>query len=54
MTVDLSAAKGKLSVEWMHPITGKITPGEAVEGGGKRTLKAPFAGDAVLFVRAVP
>ena len=54
VTVDLSAAKGKLSVEWMHPITGKITPGEAVEGGGKRTLKAPFAGDAVLFVRAVP
>ena len=54
VTVDLSAAKGKLSAEWMHPITGKITPGEAVEGGGKRTLKAPFAGDAVLFVRAVP
>ena len=31
--VDLSAAKGKLAVEWMHPITGKITPGATVEGG---------------------
>ena len=53
-TVDLSAAKGELAVEWMHPITGKITPGEAVEGGGKRTLKAPFAGDAVVYVQSAP
>ena len=40
-TIDLSAAKGRLSVEWMHPVTGKITRGEAVEGGAERTLKAP-------------
>jgi hypothetical protein len=53
-TVDLSAAKGKIAVEWTHPITGKTTPGEAVDGGGKRTVKAPFAGDAVLYLRAVP
>ena len=53
-TVDLSAAKGKLAVEWTHPITGKTTPGEAVDGGGKRTVKAPFAGDAVLYLRTVP
>jgi hypothetical protein len=51
-TVDLSAAKGKLAAEWSHPITGKTTHGEAVEGGGKRALKAPFAGDAVLYLRA--
>ena len=38
----------------MHPITGKITPGEPVEGGGKRSVKAPFGGDAVLYVRAMP
>ena len=53
-TVDLSAAKGKLAVEWMHPITGKITAGRAVEGGAKRTLKAPFGGDAVLYLRTMP
>ena len=30
--VDLSA-KGKFSVEWMHPITGKIVPGGNLDGG---------------------
>ena len=38
----------------MHPITGKITAGEAMEGGAKRTLKAPFGGDAVLYLRTMP
>ena len=52
--MDLSAAKGKLAAEWSHPITGKTTHGEAVEGGGKHALKAPFAGDAVLYLRAAP
>ena len=53
-TVDISAAKGRLAVEWMHPITGKITDGGAMEGGAKRTLKAPFGGDAVLYLRTMP
>src|SRR5262249_32990366 len=53
-TVDISAAKGRLAVEWMHPITGKITNGGAMEGGAKRTLKAPFGGDAVLHLRTMP
>jgi hypothetical protein len=53
-TVDLSAAKAKLAVEWSHPITGVTIPGEAVEGGAKRTVKAPFAGDAALYLRVVP
>ena len=48
--VDLSAAKGKLAVEWMHPITGQITPADPVEGGAKREFAAPFAGDAVLYL----
>ncbi len=54
VTVDLSGAKGKLSSEWTHPITGKITAGEAVEGGKRRTFKAPFDGDAVLYLRKMP
>jgi Putative collagen-binding domain of a collagenase len=53
-TLDVTAAQGELSVEWMHPITGKITPGEPVEGGGRRALKAPFEGDAVLIARRLP
>jgi hypothetical protein len=52
-TVDLSAAKGPLSVEWMHPVTGKITKGETVEGGAKRTLRSPLQGDAALYLRSI-
>ena len=53
-TVDLSAAQGRLSVEWTHPITGKITAGGEIDGGVKRTLKAPFGGDVVLYLRTMP
>jgi hypothetical protein len=51
VTVDLSAASGTLTVEWMHPVEGTITPGEAVAGGGKQAFSAPFGGDAVLHIR---
>jgi hypothetical protein len=34
--VDLSGASGRLSVEWMHPITGKITSGADLRGGDWR------------------
>lgn len=54
VTVDLSMARGRLSAEWMHPVTGEVTPGGAVEGGAKRTLEAPSRGDAVLYVRVEP
>jgi len=50
VTVDLSAATGELAVEWMHPVEGTITPGEAVAAGGKRAFRAPSNGDAVLHV----
>src|SRR5262249_58812599 len=53
-TVDLSGVEGKLAVEWTHPITGQSTSGDAVAGGAKRTLKAPFDGDAVLYLRTMP
>lgn len=48
VTVDLTAAAGKLSVEWMQPDEGTITAGEAVEGGAKRVLRTPFPGDAAV------
>ena len=31
-------------------LEGKITPGEATAGGTKRQFKAPFTGDAVLYI----
>lgn len=49
-TVDLSAAKGELAVEWLNPRTGKTTRRKAVAGGAKRSFTAPFQGDAVLFL----
>jgi hypothetical protein len=51
VTVDLSAATGQLAVEWLHPIQGTTTAGGTVDGGAKRALKAPFDGDAVLYLR---
>ncbi|MGA2032770.1 MAG: hypothetical protein ABSG68_10965 [Thermoguttaceae bacterium] len=52
VTVDLSAAKGKLMVEWLRPADGMIiTDNGTVSGGAKCMLKAPFSGDAVLYLR---
>jgi hypothetical protein len=50
-TVDLSAARGTFRVEWMNPTNGKTSTAEAIAGGAKRTLKAPFRGDAVLYLK---
>ncbi len=52
VTLDLSAVSGELNVEWLHPSDGNITPAEPISGGGPRALKAPFIGDAVLYLRA--
>lgn len=51
VTVDLSAATGELAVEWLRPVNGTATQGGTVAGGAQRTLKAPFIGDAVLFLQ---
>lgn len=51
LTVDLSPASGRtFSVEWMHPVTGRITPADPVSGGAARTLRPPFAGPAVAYL----
>ncbi|MFQ5809877.1 MAG: putative collagen-binding domain-containing protein, partial [Armatimonadota bacterium] len=52
VTVDLSDAKGALGVQWFNPQTGARMEGGSVEGGAKRELEAPFAGDAVLYIAA--
>jgi hypothetical protein len=48
VTVDLTAAAGELKSEWLHPVNGTLTSGGTIEGGAKRTFKAPFNGGAVL------
>jgi len=50
VTVDLSAAKGDLAVEWLDPKSGKTTGDNRAAGGGPRQFKAPFPGEAVLYL----
>jgi len=50
-TLDLSSASGQFAVEWFNPRTGDRARGERVSGGEKRAFRAPFDGDAVLYVR---
>jgi hypothetical protein len=50
VTVDISAANGKFSMEWCHPVTGSVTPGEPAEGEAKRSFTSPIPGEAVLYL----
>jgi hypothetical protein len=51
VTLDLSAARGVMNVEWVDPTHGLVLPGGSVRGGGPLVLRAPFAGDAIVHVR---
>jgi hypothetical protein len=50
VVVDLSKAMGDLAVEWHNPANGKTAIGDTVLGGKRRGFKAPFKGDAVLYL----
>jgi len=50
VTVDLTAATEQLNVEWVHPVEGTDASAESVAGGGKRVLRAPFTGEAVVHL----
>jgi len=54
VTIDLSATKGELSVEWIDPASDKTTSAPRVPGGAQRTLTAPFPGPAVLHLILSP
>jgi len=43
----------EFSVEWFDPKTGVATQGERVQATGEMTFSPPFAGDAVLYLKAV-
>jgi len=49
--VDLSAAPGRFTVEWIHTADGTRRSAEPVAGGNQPSLNAPFTGDAVLCLR---
>jgi hypothetical protein len=52
VSVDLSAAKGTLAVEWFNPRTAEKKTAENAVGGARRTFQVPFKGDAVLHLKA--
>lgn len=56
VTVDLRAAAGRrFSVEWFIPVTSRTFPTQLVAPGGDYFVtEAPFHGDAVLFLQAIP
>lgn len=49
-SVDLSAAAGRLQVEWLDPESGQSCRGADARGRAVRRFTAPFAGHAVLFI----
>jgi hypothetical protein len=52
VTVDLSAAKGELAVEWFDVAEGESVAAGVVRGGDRRSFQAPFRGPAVLYLAA--
>lgn len=51
VSVDLSAAKGRVSVEWFEPATGRTTGAGEMPGGARQEFEAPFTGSAVLYLK---
>ena len=52
VSLDLSAAKGKLAVEWFDPRRGQTTKADPARGGTRQIFTTPFDGDAVLYLIA--
>jgi hypothetical protein len=51
VSLDLSAAVGAFNLEWFDTENGKTFAGQAVEGGARRELKAPFAGPGLAYLK---
>jgi hypothetical protein len=50
LTLDLSASRQPMDLEWFDPKRGVRQAGPVVVGGSKQTFQPPFAGDAVLYL----
>jgi hypothetical protein len=53
VTVDLSAVRGAVAVEWLDTRTRQTVSGETVRGGASRRFVAPFIDDGVLYLKAL-
>ena len=54
VTVDLSAARNEMLVEWFNPRTGESVTSGSMSGGQPWMLVSPFGLDVVLYIRARP
>jgi Family of unknown function (DUF6298)/Bacterial Ig-like domain (group 2) len=52
-TVNVSASRSSLRVEWIDPDTGVVTRGSTIRGGARRSVDSLGDGDAVLVLRAI-
>ncbi|MCC6603881.1 MAG: DUF4038 domain-containing protein [Anaerolineae bacterium] len=50
VTLDLGDITGTFTVSWFNPATGDTVAGEAITGGQRHDLIAPFSGDALLHL----
>jgi hypothetical protein len=49
--IDLTTATGSFRVEWMRPSRGSFLVDRPVSGGARRSVRAPFRGDAVVHLQ---
>jgi hypothetical protein len=50
VTVNLVGAEKIFNIEWFNCATGETINGGTIMGGGERSFKAPFSGEAVLYI----
>ena len=50
LRIDLTAATGSLSADWIDPVSGETMAGRSVQGGAVRTFSRPEKRDWVLYV----
>jgi hypothetical protein len=53
VTVDLSATKGDVSVDWVDARTGEVAAKGVVPGGAKRRFEPPSHGPAALHLKSL-
>ncbi|MDZ7371994.1 MAG: hypothetical protein ONB12_12595, partial [candidate division KSB1 bacterium] len=53
VTINLSAVKGTLDMQWMNPKTNEHSSITKVNGGGSVTLTPPFTGEWVLHIGTI-
>lgn len=51
ITLDLSAASGDFTAEWIDPVDGTRSPARKAAGGAQQTFSAPSVAATVLFLK---